>query len=67
MGNQILHQSRHSQISSVDIFFLKAVTVLQQVFLPVLISYKQNELVTVNDYQNLSLDHLLDLWQFLSR
>ena len=31
------------------------------------ISYRQNELVMVNDYQNLSLDHLLDLWQALNR
>lgn len=32
-----------------------------------IISYKQNELVIANDYQNLSLDHLLDLWQALNR
>lgn len=31
------------------------------------ISYQQNELVIVNDYQNLSLDHMLDLWQALNR
>jgi hypothetical protein len=31
------------------------------------LSYRQNELVTVNNYQNLSLDHLLDLWQALNR
>ena len=31
------------------------------------ISYKQNELVIVNDYQNLPLLHLLDLWQALNR
>jgi len=31
------------------------------------ISYKQNELVIVNDYQNLDRDHLLDLWQALNR
>ena len=30
-------------------------------------SYKQNELVIVNDYQNLPLQHLLDLWQSLNR
>src|SRR6187401_2860646 len=30
-------------------------------------SYKQNELVIVNDYQNLPLQHLLDLWQVLNR
>ena len=32
-----------------------------------IISYKQNELVIVNEYQNLPLDHLLDLWQALNR
>ena len=31
------------------------------------ISYAQNELVIVNDYQNLPLQHLLDLWQTLNR
>ena len=31
------------------------------------ISYRQNELIMVNDYQNLSLDHLLDLWRALNR
>ena len=31
------------------------------------IAYKQNELIIVNDYQNLSLQHLLDLWQALNR
>ena len=31
------------------------------------ISYPQNELVIVNDYQNLPLQHLLDLWQTLNR
>jgi len=31
------------------------------------ISYLQNELVIVNDYQNLRLQHLLDLWQTLNR
>ena len=31
------------------------------------ISYQQNELVIVNDYQNLPLQHLLDLWQSLNR
>lgn len=30
------------------------------------IAYKQAELVMVNDYQNLPLDHLLDLWQALN-
>ena len=30
-------------------------------------SYKQNELVIVNDYQNLPVQHLLDLWQSLNR
>ena len=32
-----------------------------------IISYNQTELVIVNDYQNLSLDHLLNLWQNLNR
>ncbi|HEX3168219.1 MAG TPA: DinB family protein [Chitinophagaceae bacterium] len=31
------------------------------------ISYPQNELVIVNNYQNLPLQHLLDLWQTLNR
>jgi hypothetical protein len=47
---------------------LKRFTEIQ--FLPQpysLVSYRQNELVTTNDYQNLPLDHLLDLWQALNR
>ena len=32
-----------------------------------IISYNQNELVIVNNYQTLPLDHLLDLWQALNR
>lgn len=47
---------------------LKRFTEIQ--FLPQpcsVISYQQNELVIINDYQNLSLDHLLDLWQALNR
>lgn len=47
---------------------LKRFTEIQ--FLPqpyTVISYKQNELVAVNDYQNLPLPHLLDLWQALNR
>lgn len=47
---------------------LKRFTEIQ--FLPQpysVISYRQNELVTVNDYQNLPLGHLLDLWQALNR
>jgi hypothetical protein len=39
-------------------------------FLPqpyTVISYRQNELVIVNDYQNLPLDHLVNLWQALNR
>jgi hypothetical protein len=47
---------------------LKRFTEIQ--FLPrpyTVISYKQNELVIVNDYQNLPLQHLLDLWQALNR
>ena len=32
-----------------------------------IISYNQTELVIVNDYQNLPLDHLLGLWQALNR
>ena len=31
------------------------------------IAYRQDELVILNDYQNLPLDHLLDLWQALNR
>jgi len=47
---------------------LKRFTEIQ--FLPQpykVISYKQVELVTVNDYQDLPLDHLLALWQTLNR
>jgi len=47
---------------------LKRFTEIQ--FLPqpyIVISYKQNELMIVNDYQNLPLQHLLDLWQSLNR
>ena len=47
---------------------LKRFTEIQ--FLPQpysVISYRQNELVMVNDYQNLSLNHLLDLWRALNR
>ncbi|HMK19478.1 MAG TPA: DinB family protein [Chitinophagaceae bacterium] len=47
---------------------LKRFTEIQ--FLPqpyTVISYQQNELVLVNDYQNLPLQHLLDLWQSLNR
>ena len=47
---------------------LKRFTEIQ--FLPQpysVISYRQNELVMVNDYQDLSVDHLLDLWQSLNR
>jgi DinB superfamily len=47
---------------------LKRFTEIQ--FLPqpyTIISYNQNELVIVNDYQNLPLQHLLDLWQVLNR
>ena len=47
---------------------LKRFTEIQ--FLPQpysVISYRQNELVVVNDYQNLPLKHLLDLWQALNR
>ena len=32
-----------------------------------IISYNQTELVIVNDYQNLPLEHLTDLWQSLNR
>lgn len=47
---------------------LKRFTEIQ--FLPQpysMISYRQNELVVTNDYQNLPLEHLLDLWQALNR
>ena len=47
---------------------LKRFTEIQ--FLPqpyTVISYMQNELVIVNNYQNLPLQHLLDLWQSLNR
>lgn len=47
---------------------LKRFTEIQ--FLPqpyTVISYQQNELVIVNDYQNLQLQQLLDLYQALNR
>jgi hypothetical protein len=47
---------------------LKRFTEIQ--FLPqpyTVISYQQNELVIVNNYQDLPLPHLLDLWQALNR
>ena len=47
---------------------LKRFTEIQ--FLPQpysIIAYNQNELVIVNDYQTLPIDHLLDLWQTLNR
>ena len=46
---------------------LKRFTEIQ--FLPQpykVISYRQNELVEVNHYQNLPLAHLLDLWNILN-
>ena len=47
---------------------LKRFTEIQSLPQPyTIISYKQNELVIVNDYQNLRLQHLLDLWQRLNR
>lgn len=33
----------------------------------IVVSYKQDELVKINNYQNLDLEHLLDLWQALNR
>jgi DinB superfamily len=47
---------------------LKRFTDIQ--FLPqpyIVQSYRQNELVAVNNYQALPLDHLLNLWQALNR
>lgn len=47
---------------------LKRFTEIQ--FLPqpyTVLPYRQNELVEVNQYQNLPLDHLLDLWKALNR
>ena len=47
---------------------LKRFTEIQFLSQPyTVISYRQNELVIVNDYQNLPLQHLLDLWQSLNR
>ena len=47
---------------------LKRFTEIQFLSQPyTVISYMQNELVIVNDYQNLPLQHLLDLWQSLNR
>ena len=50
------------------IYNLKRFTEIQ--FLPqpyTVISYKQDELVIVNHYQDLPVQHLLDLWQALNR
>ena len=47
---------------------LKRFTEIQ--FLPQpykIISYRQAELVIVNDYQNLELDHIINLWKALNR
>ena len=47
---------------------LKRFTEIQ--FLPqpyTVISYQQNELVVVNNYQDIPLNHLLDLWQSLNK
>ena len=47
---------------------LKRFTEIQFLSQPyTVISYMQNELVIVNDYQDLPLQHLLDLWQALNR
>src|SRR6478752_4021823 len=47
---------------------LKRFTEIQFLSQPyTVISYMQNELVIVNDYQDLPLQHLLDLWQSLNR
>jgi hypothetical protein len=47
---------------------LKRFTEIQFLSQPyTIISYMQNELVIVNDYQNLPLQHMLDLWQSLNR
>ena len=47
---------------------LKRFTEIQFLSQPyTVISYLQNELVIVNDYQDLPLKHLLDLWQSLNR
>lgn len=39
-------------------------------FLPhpyIVVSYRQDELVKINDYQHLPLEHLLSMWQSLNR
>lgn len=47
---------------------LKRFTEIQFLSQPyTVISYMQNDLVIVNDYQNLPLQHLLNLWQALNR
>ena len=47
---------------------LKRFTEIQFLAQPyVVVAYRQNELVIMNDYQNLPLNHLLDLWQALNR
>jgi hypothetical protein len=47
---------------------LKRFTEIQFLPLPyTVISYRQDELIIVNDYQNLPLQHLLDLWKALNQ
>ena len=61
-------QEIHGHLIDSAINNLKRFTEIQ--FLPqpyTVISYRQNELILVNAYQNLPLQHLLDLWQSLNR
>jgi hypothetical protein len=47
---------------------LKRFTDAQYARLPYeVVTYQQVDLVVINDYQNLPLDHLLELWQSLNR
>ena len=76
-GEQLLHKPAPGKWSRQEIFGhlvdsainnLKRFTEIQ--FLPqpyTVISYQQNELVTVNNYQSLPLDHILKLWEVLNQ
>ena len=74
---ELLHKSAPGKWSKLEILGhlidsainnLKRFTEIQ--FLPqpyIVVSYRQNELVQVNQYQNLPLAHLLDLWKALNK
>jgi len=76
-SNELLHRNGDGKWSKKEILGhlidsainnLKRFTDVQFSALPYkVVAYKQVDLVIVNDYQNLPLDHLLALWQSLNR